>query len=228
MKRVLVLDVGGTAVKFYISDGTKGSFLSGREMTAEQMCANVLRLLSKDDYDAITIGYPGPVNDKGPISEPELLGPGWVGYDFTIRFGKPVEVINDAAMQAIGSYAGGRMLFLGLGTGLGTCLIINYVVIPMEVANLPYKDGKSYGDFLAQRGLDKYGEEVWLQAIEDVVRLFRPAFVVEDVVLGGGNVNRLKKLPPGTRKGDNSMAFSGGVLVWDDNRKFRFGWKLRG
>lgn len=222
MKRVLVLDIGGTAVKFCTSSGAKNSFPSGREMTAEQMCANVLKLLSKDDYDVVTLGYPGPVNDKGPISEPELLGSGWVGYDFIARLGKPVKVINDAAMQAVGSYAGGRMLFLGLGTGLGTCLISNYAVIPMEVANLPYKDGKSYGDFLAQRGLDKYGDEMWHQAIEDVVRLFRLAFVVEDVVLGGGNAHRLKSLPPGTRKGDNSMAFTGGILVWDDTCNFRY------
>jgi polyphosphate glucokinase len=223
MKRILVLDIGGTTVKFYTSYGVRNSFPSGRKMTAEQMCISVLELLSKDDFDVVTIGYPGPVGEKGPLSEPELLNSGWVGYNFVTKFGKPVKVINDAAMQAIGSYRSRRTLFLGLGTGLGTCLISNYVVIPMEVANLPYTDRKSYGDFLAQRGLDRYGEEVWFQAIEDVVKLFIPAFIVEDVVLGGGNANRLKKLPLGTRKCDNSAAFDGGVLLWDENCKFSFG-----
>lgn len=224
MKRVLVIDVGGSTVKFCILGEVKNSFPSGPEMTAEQMCETLLKMLSKDDFDVVTIGYPGPVAKNRIISEPELLGSGWVGYDFTAKLGKHVNIINDAALQAIGGYKDGRMMFLGLGTGLGTCLISNFVVIPMEIANLPYRDGGSYGDFLAQRGLDKYGEDEWNKAIVEVVMLFKQAFIVEDVLLGGGNANRLKMLPPGTRRGANSMAFTGGALLWADDSKFSFGY----
>jgi polyphosphate glucokinase len=220
MKRVLVIDVGGTTVKLHILGRGTESFPSGKNMTAAQMCQNTLGVLSKDEFDVVTIGYPGVVDDKGLFAEPELLGLGWVGYNFATRFEKDVKIINDAAMQAVGNYKGGRMLFLGLGTGLGTCLIINQAVIPMEIANLPYKGKRSYGDFLAQRGLDKQGEEKWVRAVEDVVGLFKSAFIVEDIVLGGGNAKRLKRFPLGTRKGDNSAAHNGGIVLWDQDCQF--------
>jgi polyphosphate glucokinase len=222
MKRILTIDVGGTSVKFRIQQGQVNFFPSGRELTAEQFCESILKQVPDCDFDVVTIGYPGPVNEDGPCAEPELIGPGWVGYDFVARFGRPVKIINDAAMQAIGCYRGGRMLFLGLGTGLGTCLISKYAVVPLEVANLPYKNEGTYGDFLAQRGLHKYGEEEWIQSISNVVRLFKAAFIVEDVVLGGGNANRLGNLPSDTRKALNFAALDGGTLIWDDNCKFNF------
>lgn len=212
-------------MKFRISSGAVYSFPSGRKLTAEKMCEGVFDSLHGHSFDSVTIGYPGPVDEKGPISNPELLGADWVGYDFNTAFGnKPVRMINDAAMQAIGCYVvGRRMLFLGLGTGLGTCLISNHVVIPLEIANLPYREKKSYGDYLAQRGFDEYGEEQWLEALKDVTERFMSAFVVQDFVYGGGNARLLTRLPPNTRKVDGSIAFEGGNLLWAKDCPFVFG-----
>ena len=207
MMRILVIDIGGTNVKFRISGGNVYSFPSGRGLTAEKMCKRVIDLLHGNPFDRVTIGYPGPVGKKGPISNPELLGADWVGYDFKRWFGE----------------AGVRMLFLGLGTGLGTCLISNYVVVPLEIANLPYRKGKSYGDYLAQRGLEKYGEEHWLKALADVTEQFIAAFVAQDFVFGGGNARLLTTLPPHTRKVDSSVAFDGGELLWNKNSPFVLG-----
>jgi len=166
-------------------------------------------------YDRISIGYPGPVVQGKIVHEPKNLGPGWVGFDFAAAFGKGVKLINDAAMQALGSYEGGRMLFLGLGTGLGSALIVNKVIAPLELAHLPYKKGRTFEDYVGARGLDRLGKRKWQRAVEDVVARLRAALVAEKVVLGGGNVKKLRALPPGTRQGDNRNAFVGGFRLWD-------------
>ncbi len=219
MKRILVIDVGGTNIKMLATGQTKlRKFPSGPTMTAEQMVDGVLKATADWDYDAVSIGYPGPVIHGKIALEPRNLGPGWVDYDFEGRFGKPVKVINDAAMQALGSYEGGRMLFLGLGTGLGSALIIDGVIAPMELAHLPYKKGQTFEDYVGTRGLEHLGKKRWQKAVEDVVARLQSALVADSVVLGGGNVKKLRRLPPGTRLGDNSNAFVGGFRLWEPSR----------
>src|SRR5262249_7493873 len=170
------------------------------------------------EYEAVAIGYPGPVVGGQPILEPFNLAPGWVDVDFVGLFGgKPVKVINDAAMQALGSYEGGRMLFLCLGTGLGTAMILAKVIAPMELGHLPYRKGKTFEDYVGTRGLVKYGKKKWQAAVEDVVARLQAALVAEEVVLGGGNAKKLKRLPPGVRMGDNRNAFLGGVRLWESD-----------
>jgi polyphosphate glucokinase len=165
-------------------------------------------------YDAVSIGYPGAVVHGRPLIEPRHLGSGWSGFDFTKAFGWPVKIVNDAAMQALGSYQGGRMLFLGLGTGLGSALIVDNVLEPMELAHLPYKKGRSYEDYLGLAGLKRLGKKRWRRHVNEVVQQLRSAVQADYVVLGGGNAKLLKKLPPGTRLGDNSNAFPGGYRLW--------------
>jgi polyphosphate glucokinase len=179
------------------------------------MVDGVLQLVSDWTYDVITIGYPGPVINGRLALEPRNLGSGWVDFDFAAHFGKPVKLINDAAMQALGSYEGGRMLFLGLGTGLGSALIIENVVAPLELAHLPYKKGRTFEDYVGLRGLKRLGKKKWQKAVEDVVARLQAALVADSVVLGGGNAKLLKRLPPGARMGDNRNAFLGGVRVWE-------------
>jgi polyphosphate glucokinase len=175
-------------------------------------------------YDVVSIGYPGPVVHGRPLREPHNLGRGWVGFDFRKALGRPVKVINDAAMQALGSYKGGRLLFLGLGTGLGSAMIADGVIEPMEIAHLPYKRGTTYEDYLGIRGLKRLGRKKWERQVAKVVSLLREALEPGEVVLGGGNVKKLKKLPPGTRLGSNENAFRGGFELWRedaDERRFR-------
>jgi polyphosphate glucokinase len=168
------------------------------------------------EYDAVTIGYPGPVVDGRIMLEPRNLAPGWLGFDFEAAFDKPVRVINDAAMQALGSYEGGRMLFLGLGTGLGSALILNKVIAPLELAHLPYKKQRTFEDYVGQRGLDRLGKKKWQRAVEDVVARLQAALVADRVVLGGGNAKKLTHLPHGVRLGNNRNAFVGGFRLWED------------
>src|SRR6266581_8777912 len=198
--RVLVGDVGGTHVKVLVT-GQKvpREFPSGPTLTAEQMVAGVKTVASEWKYDAVSIGYPGPVLHGRPVAEPRHLGPGWVGFDYQSAFGCPVKVVNDAAMQALGSYQGGKMLFLGLGTGLGSTLIVDGIVEPMELGHLPYRK-RTYEDYVGSRGLERYGKKKWRKYVADVVARLIAALVPEDVVLGGGNVHNLKELPPGCRK----------------------------
>src|SRR5213080_2695753 len=186
--RVLVVDVGGTRVKV-LATGEKAprEFASGPTLTAEQMVAGVRTAAAGWKYDAVSIGYPGPVLHGRPVAEPHNLGPGWVGFDFRKAFGRPVKIINDAAMQALGSYRGGRMLFLGLGTGLGSALIVDGVLEPMELAHLPYKKGRTYEEYVGKKGLKRMGKKKWRRHVEDVIERFRLALNVDDVVLGGGN-----------------------------------------
>jgi polyphosphate glucokinase len=215
---ILVIDVGGTHVKILASGETeKREIDSGPEMTARQMISSVKALAGDWKFDRISIGYPGPVAHDRPTAEPHNLGKGWMGFDFAAAFGLPVKVINDAAMQALGSYEGGKMLFLGLGTGLGSTLIIEGVVEPMELAHLPYKRG-TYEDYVGARALDEYGKKAWRKHVEDVVESLVAALQPDDVVLGGGNAKKLKELPPLCRLGDNVNAFKGGFRMWEDHR----------
>ena len=185
-------------------------------MTAAQMVTEARRVTADWRYDAITIGYPGPVRGGHPVAEPHNLGAGWVGFDFTKAFACPVRMVNDAAMQALGDYRGGHMLFLGLGTGLGSALIIDGVLAPLELAHLPYKHDRTYESFLGLRGLKRLGRKKWEKCVWDVVQRFKAALQVDEVVLGGGNAERLRALPPGSRRGENSRAFVGGFRLWED------------
>jgi polyphosphate glucokinase len=185
-------------------------------MSAEQMVKDVQEATRDWTYEAVSIGYPGPVIQGKPLLEPRNLGPGWIGYDFGGHFGKPVRVVNDAAMQAVGSYDGGRMLFLGLGTGLGSALIVNKVIIPLELAHLPYKKRRTFEDYVGIRGLDRLGKKKWEKAVHDVVARLKASLIADYVVIGGGNVKKLEKLPEGSRVGDNSNAFLGGYRLWED------------
>jgi polyphosphate glucokinase len=217
MKKILVIDVGGTSVKMLATGQTEPrKFASGPALTAAQMVADVRKATADWDYEAVSIGYPGPVLRGKPLAEPRNLGSGWVDFDFAAAFGRPVRLVNDAAMQALGCYEGGRMLFLGLGTGLGSTLIINKVVAAMELAHLPYRKRRTFEDYVGMRGLQRMGKKRWRKAVEDVVARLQAALVAEYVVLSGGNVKKLKQLPPGARMGDNTNAFVGGFRLWED------------
>ena len=212
---VLVVDVGGNHVKI-LATGQKQSreFPSGPTLTAKQMVASVKKLAGDWKYDAVSIGYPGPVIRNRLLAEPHNLGRGWMGYDFKTAFKRPVKVVNDAAMQALGSYRRGKMLFLGLGTGLGSTLIADGIVEPMELGHLPYKKG-TYEDYVGMRGLQKRGKKKWRRNVADVVSRLVTALEPDDVVIGGGNVKKLKQLPKGCRMGDNANAFRGGFRLWE-------------
>jgi polyphosphate glucokinase len=216
---VLVVDVGGTHVKI-LATGQKESrkFDSGPTLTAQQMAGGVKKLAADWKYDHVSDGYPGPVLHGQPVAEPHNLAPGWVGFDYRGAFGCPVKVVNDAAMQALGGYKGGKMLFLGLGTGLGSTLIVDGIVEPMELGHLPYKKA-TYEDYVGLRGLEKHGAHKWRRHVADVVKLLIAALQPDDVVLGGGNIKKLKDLPPGCRAGDNQNAFLGGFRLWEGKIK---------
>jgi polyphosphate glucokinase len=219
-RRILAVDIGGTHIKVLrsgLAATAERRVESGPRLTPVQMVKAVQAMAKGWKYDAVSIGYPGVVWHGRPIIEPQHLGRGWVGFDFAAAFGKPVRIINDAAMQAIGSYQGGRMLFLGLGTGLGSALILGGVIEPMELGRLPYRKGRSYEEYLGRTGLARLGKKRWRRAVFDVVEKLSAAFEVDYVVLGGGNVAKLKKLPPRVRAGDNTNAFTGGFRLW--NRK---------
>ncbi|UVK39810.1 ROK family protein [Mesorhizobium sp. AR10] len=214
---VLAIDVGGSHVKILTSAGGEERRAdSGPDLTPQQMIAAVKTLAEGLLYDVVSIGYPGPVNHNRPLMDPANLGKGWAGYDFAAQFGKPVKVVNDALMQAIGSYEGGRMLFLGLGTGLGAAMIVDNVAQPMELAHLPYKKGGSFEDYVGERGLEKRGKKKWRKNVFDVVDRLRAAMQPDYVVIGGGNVDKLGELPADSRRGDNQRAFEGGFRLWRD------------
>jgi polyphosphate glucokinase len=215
-KKILVVDVGGTHVKL-LASGQKDpvNIDSGPKMTAAKMVKAVRKVTAGWDYSGVSIGYPGPVIHGHPLSEPHNLGRGWVGFDFKKAFGRPVKILNDAAMQALGIYKSGRMLFLGLGTGLGSAMIVDGVLEPMEVAHLPYKKGRTFEDYLGLRGLQRLGKKRWRRHVAKVVEELKNALEADYVVLGGGNAKLLKKLPPGSRLGDNSTAFTGGFRLWE-------------
>ena len=213
--KILVLDVGGTNVKMLASGQKEPTkFPSGPKMTAALMVKEVKAATKDWDYDRISLGYPGPIINGRPLREPHNLGAGWMKFDFSKAFGCPVRVINDAAMQALGSYEGGRMLFLGLGTGLGSAMIVDGVLQPMELAHLLYKKGKTYEDYLGLRGLERMGKKKWRKHVAEIVELLKSALDADYVVLGGGNSKKLKTLPEGARLGDNANAFLGGFRLW--------------
>ena len=215
--KVLVIDVGGTSIKIAASgQGEPRKFASGPTMTVRQMVDGVKQLATGWKCDCVSIGYPGVVKRNQPVTEPHNLAPGWVKFDYAAAFGCPVRMINDAAMQALGSYRGGTMLFLGLGTGLGSALIVDGVVVPMELAHLPYRKS-TYEEYVGVRELGREGKKKWRKQVEDVVERLTAAFYPDDVVLGGGNSRQLKTLPPGCRLGDNDNAFLGGYRLWEQS-----------
>jgi polyphosphate glucokinase len=216
--KVLAVDVGGTHVKI-LAAGQRSprEFPSGPRLTAERMVAQVAELAAGWAYDRVAIGYPGPVLRGRPVAEPHNLGRGWVGFDFAAAFGRPAKVVNDAAMQALGSYRGGKMLFLGFGTGLGSALIVDGIVEPMELGHLPYRKA-TYEDYVGLRGLERLGRKKWRRHVAKVVAQLVAALEPDDVVLGGGNVRRLRELPAGCRAGDNANAFLGGFRLWEQQQ----------
>jgi polyphosphate glucokinase len=211
---VLVIDVGGTSVKILATGHKKPqSFRSGRAFTPKQLVRQVKKRTKGWRYDVVSLGYPGKVLQGRPFAEPRNLGRGWVGFDYAAAFGRPVRIMNDAAMQALGSYRGGKMLFIGLGTGLGSALIDSGEVEPMELSMLPYKKA-TYEDYLGQRGLAKLGAKRWRANVNEVVDKLLCILDVDEVVIGGGNVAKLEKLPARCRAGDNAHAMRGGFLLW--------------
>jgi predicted NBD/HSP70 family sugar kinase len=217
--KILAIDIGGTHVKF-LATGQKDPIKipSGKTMTPKKMLAEGLKAIADWEFDVVAVGYPGPVEKGVPAVEPKNLGKGWVGFDFKKAFGKPVKVINDAAMQALGSYRGGRMLFLGLGTGLGSTLIAENVVVPLELAHLPYKKGREHEYYVGNAGLERSGKKKWRKHVAEVVELLRAALQADYVVLGGGNARLLKELPANTVLGKNANAFTGGFRLWDEKK----------
>ncbi len=215
---VLAVDIGGSSVKI-LATGQKEprKIPSGPKLTPKAMVAGIKKLATGWKYDAVSIGYPGMVIHGRPVAEPFNLGKGWVGFDYRAAFGKPVKLMNDAAMQALGSYKGGKMLFLGLGTGLGSTVIVDGVVEPMELAHLPYKKG-TYEDYVGRRGLENRGKKKWRRDVEDIVARLTAALEPDDVVLGGGNAKKVKELPGKCRRGNNANAFLGGFRLWEDKK----------
>jgi polyphosphate glucokinase len=214
--KVLAVDVGGSHVKILATgQKQKREIVSGPRMTARQMVSRVKKLSEGWAYEVVSVGFPGPVLHNRPVAEPYNLGPGWMGFDFASAFDLPVRVVNDAAMQALGSYEGGKMLFLGLGTGLGSTMIVNGIVEPMELGHLPYKKG-TYEDYVGKQGLDRVGKKRWRKLVKDVIERLVAALEPEDVVIGGGNIVHLKKLPRGCRAGNNADAFIGGFRMWNN------------
>jgi predicted NBD/HSP70 family sugar kinase len=216
VSKILVVDVGGTHIKALATGmHTPVKIDSGPSFTAGDMVREVKAALKNRKYEAVSMGYPGPVVHHRPMREPYNLGGGWVGFDFRKAFGRPIKIVNDAAMQALGSYQGGRMLFLGLGTGLGSAMIVDGVLQPMELAHLPYQHGKTYEDYLGLRGLKRLGRKQWERKVHQVVDELRAALEADRVVLGGGNAKKLKKLPDKASLGSNENAFLGGFRLWD-------------
>jgi len=226
-RKVLVIDVGGTNVKVFAA-GQKAPIKipSGPSMTAEKMVSSVKEATRDWGYDCVSLGYPGPIINGHPLREPHNLGGGWMGFNFAKAFGCPIKMINDASMQALGSYEGGRMLFLGLGTGLGSAMVVGGVLEPMELAHLGYKKGKTYEDYLGLRGLERFGKKKWRKHVEKIVKQLMVALEADYVVLGGGNNKKLDTPPEGARLGSNENAFLGGFRMWEvpeelRNRDFR-------
>ena len=215
--KILVIDIGGTNIKLLASGKrTPVKVPSGPHLTPRQMVDEVLEATEEWNFDAVSIGYPGPVARNKPTKEPVNLGKGWTKFDYARAFGRPVRMINDAAMQALGSYAGRTMLFLGLGTGLGNTLVIDGVVVPLELAHLPYENGKTYEDMIGEAGLKRLGKRKWRRHVHRIVALLAEATNADYTVIGGGNVRVLDELGPNVRRGSNANAFRGGFRLWDD------------
>ncbi len=213
---VLVIDIGGTHIKVASTHNLVPiKIISGPDMTAAIMAREVIAATAAWEYDAISIGYPGPVIHERPLAEPHNLGSGWTDFPYQKTFGKPIRFINDAAMQALGGYRGGHMLFLGTGTGLGSALIYDGVIIPLELAHLPYRRGLTYEEYIGLAGLERRGKDRWRKSVLDIVEKLRAAFVADYVLLGGGNAKLMKALPNGVILGENQNAVQGGLKLWD-------------
>ena len=226
-KRILVIDIGGTHVKLMISRAKKRKFKSGQKLTPREMVKQIKVEIDGWKFDAISIGFPAPVRDGRILAEPKHLGKGWVRFNFEKALGKPVRVVNDAALQALGSYHGGRMLFLGLGTGLGSTLVFPDMVLPLELGDLPYCDDRIIEDFLGKRGIAELGEKEWERLVMGAVAQLKKSFIADYVVLGGGNTKKLSVLPEGAEQGHNRNAYLGGVRLWQtDPRTRRPKWRL--
>jgi polyphosphate glucokinase len=226
-RKILVIDVGGSNVKLMISRAGKRKFKSGPQLTPREMMAQIKPLVSDWKFDAISMGFPSPVRDGQILSEPKHLGNGWVGFDFAKAFGKPVRIINDASMQALGSYRGSRMLFLGLGTGLGSALVWNDCVLPLELGDLPYRNGHIIEDYLGKPGLARRGKNKWQRDVEHALVQLKKALIADYVVLGGGNAKKFDELPQGIERGNNRNAFLGGIRLWQiDPRTHRPKWQI--
>jgi polyphosphate glucokinase len=226
-KKILVIDVGGTNVKAMISRAKRRKFKSGPRLTPRELVARVRAEAADWKYDAISIGFPAPVRDGRILTEPKHLGQGWVRFNFEKAFGKPVRIVNDAAMQALGSYRGGRMLFLGLGTGLGSALVLRDVVVPLELGDLPYRDDRIIEDFLGKPGAAELGQKEWERQTMLAVAQLKKALIADYVVIGGGNSKKLSAMPQGAELGHNRNAFLGGARLWQiDPRTRRPKWKL--
>lgn len=220
-KKVLVIDIGGTQVKLMISRGERRKFASGPHMTPRQLVAKVKRTVIGWSFDAVSIGFPSPVRHGHILKNPKHLGSGWIGFDFRKALRKPVHVINDAAMQALGSYRGGRMLFLGLGTGLGSAMAWPKHLLPLELGDLPYRDGKIIEQYLGKPGLARLGERAWKFEVKHAIKQLKRSFIADYVVLGGGNSKRFKTLPGGIEPGHNRNAYLGGVRLWETDPRTR-------
>jgi hypothetical protein len=221
LKKILVIDVGGSNVKLMISRADRRKFKSGGKLTPRAMVAQIKPLVSDWEFEAISIGFPSPVRAGKILSEPKHLGKGWVGFDFKKALGKPVRLINDAAMQALGSYRGHRMLFLGLGTGLGSALVWDNSVLPLELGDLPYSNGSIIEDYLGEAGRARLGEKAWQRDVQYALVQLKKSLIADYVVLGGGNAKELNEIPKGIELGHNRNAFLGGVRLWQTNSRTR-------
>ncbi len=216
--KVMVIDIGGTHVKVASTDNpVPVKIVSGPDFTPKQMVDGVLEATEAWEYDAVTIGFPGPVVHDVPAAEPHNLGSGWVDFPYQTAFPKPVRFLNDAAMQALGGYKGGKMLFLGIGTGLGAALVVDHLLISLELAHLPYRKGRTYEEYIGLAGLQRRGKRRWRKSVEDVVERLRAAFVADYVLLGGGNAKLITTLPEGVQLGANSNAIAGGIALWQQH-----------
>jgi hypothetical protein len=226
-KRILVIDIGGTHVKLMVSRAKKRKFKSGPKMTPRGMVKQIKAEIEGWNYDAIAIGFPAPVRDGRILGEPKHLGKGWIRFNFEKALGRPVRIVNDAALQALGSYRGGRMLFLGLGTGLGSTLVLRDMVFPLELGDLPYCDDRIIEDFLGKPGIAELGEKEWERIVMGAVTQLKKSFIADYVVLGGGSTKKLSELPEGAEQGHNRNAYLGGIRLWqNDQRTRRSKWKI--
>ncbi len=226
-RRVLVIDVGGSNVKLMISRTERRKFKSGMTLTPRGIVAQIKPLVSDWRFDVISMGFPSPVRGGKILSEPKHLGKGWVGFDFEKALGKPVRILNDAAMQALGSYHGRRMLFLGLGTGLGSALVWNNYVLPLELGDLPYRNGSVIEDYLGKPGLARLGEKTWQRDVQHALVQLKKSLIADYVVLGGGNAKRIDQIPKGVERGHNRNAFLGGARLWQiDPRTRQPKWRI--
>ncbi len=226
-KRILAIDVGGSNVKLMISRWEKRKFKSGPDLTPREMVAQMKPLLQDWSFDAVSMGFPAPVRNGRIMSEPKHLGPGWTRFNYEKSLGKPIRIINDAAMQALGSFHGGRMLFLGLGTGLGSTLIWETNVLPLELGDLPYGNGEIIEDYLGKSGMKELGEKRWKREVLRAVLLLKKSVVADYVFLGGGSAKKFDQLPDGIELGHNRNAFLGGVRLWQtDPRTRRAKWRI--